>query len=144
MAHFATVTQSIPSQQHSTNYFGKDAIWEVGGTGFTNLAYPGSSGDISTPSTWETFGVDRDEYQDKLGKQWDLTRLGPVSKGQQMKWKAQAYWGRLTLLCSKNAGILADRVSESCGAFPSYINRSDESSQKFLSKYLSVVFIPSG
>ena len=58
--------------------------------------------------------------------------------------KAQAYWGRLTLLCSKNAGIRADRVSESCGAFPSYINRSDESSQKFLSKYLSVVFIPSG
>ena len=58
--------------------------------------------------------------------------------------KAQAYWGRLTLLCSKNAGILVDRVSESCGAFPSYINRSLESSQKFLSKYLSVVFIPSG
>ena len=56
----------------------------------------------------------------------------------------QAYWGRLTLLCSKNAGIRADRVSESCGALPSYINRSDESSQKFLSKYLSVVFIPRG
>ena len=58
--------------------------------------------------------------------------------------KAQAYWGRLTLLCSKKAGIRADLVSESCGALPSYINRSDESSQKFLSKYLSVVFIPSG
>ena len=71
----------------------------------------------------------------------------PVLLGQLAclaRLKAQAYWGRLTLLCSKNDGIRADRVSESCGAFPSYINRSDESSQKFLSKYLSVVFIPSG
>ena len=51
--------------------------------------------------------------------------------------KAQAYWGRLTLLCSKKAGILAALVSENSGAMPSYINRSLASSQKFLFKYLS-------
>ena len=31
---------------------------------------------------------------------------------------AQAYCGRLTLLCSKNAGIRADLVKESSGALP--------------------------
>ena len=45
--------------------------------------------------------------------------------------------------CSKNAGIRADFVAESSGAFPSYIRRSLESSQNFLLKYLSVV-LPSG
>ena len=49
----------------------------------------------------------------------------------------QEYWGRLTLLCSKKAGILADLVSESSGALPSYISRSLVSSQNFLLKYLS-------
>jgi len=58
--------------------------------------------------------------------------------------KVQAYWGRLTLLCSKNAGIRAALVSENSGAIPSYIKRSLASSQKFLFKYLSVVFIPRG
>ena len=47
------------------------------------------------------------------------------------------YWGRLTLLCSKKAGILADLVSESSGALPLYIRLSLESSQNFLLKYLS-------
>lgn len=32
--------------------------------------------------------------------------------------KAQAYWGRLTLLCSKNAIIREDLVKESSGALP--------------------------
>ena len=42
------------------------------------------------------------------------------------------------------AGILADRVAESSGALPSYISRSLESNQNFLSKYLSVVLVLSG
>ena len=49
----------------------------------------------------------------------------------------QEYWGRLTLLCSKKAGIRPDLVSESSGALPSYISRSLVSSQNFLLKYLS-------
>ena len=55
----------------------------------------------------------------------------------------QAYWGRFLASCSKNAGIRADLVKESSGALPSYINRSLESSQNFLSKYLSAL-LPSG
>ena len=47
-------------------------------------------------------------------------------------------------MCSKKAGILAALVVESPGALPSYIKRSLASSQNFLSKYLSVVFIPRG
>ena len=57
---------------------------------------------------------------------------------------SQAYFGRFVFACSKNAGILALRVSESSGALPSYIRRSLESVQNFLSKYLSSVFLPNG
>ena len=46
--------------------------------------------------------------------------------------------------CSKKAGIRAVFVEINSGALPSYIKRSLASSQNFLSKYLSVVFIPRG
>ena len=66
---------------------------------------------------------------------------------EQLLWLAyqrlQAYEGKLTLECSKKAGILADLVKESSGALPSYIKRSLESNQNFLSKNL-LALLPRG
>ena len=60
-----------------------------------------------------------------------------VHQGDAPVVQSQAYLGRFVFACSKKAGILAFRVSESSGALPSYIRRSLESVQNFLSKYLS-------